>query len=173
MFRKFQCQKLQFQSLERPNFSIPATFRIPIFRNAKIYNSSVWKSQNLQFQCLKSQNSEFRCFAKSKLQNSNDSKKPKFRILMFGKRTKIQKLNIWKGQCLEFQCLENQKLEFQCFEKPKFTIPMFGKSAIYNSNVWKSQNSEFQCFAKIQNSNAWKKPKFRIPVFGKRQNSEF
>ena len=99
MIRKFQCQKLQFQSLEKPNFSIPATFRIPIFRNAKIYNSSVWKSQNLQFQCLEKVQFTIPMFGKAKIQNSNVLQKANFRIQMLG-----------KSQSLEFQRLEKDKI---------------------------------------------------------------
>ena len=42
-------------------------------------------------------------------------------------------------------------------EKPKFTIPMFEKGKVQNSNVWKRQNSQFKCL---------EKEKFRIPMFG-------
>ena len=47
---------------------------------------------------------------------------------------------------------------------PKFTIPVFGKAKIYNSNVWK---------AKIQNSDVLRKANFRIQMIRKSQSLEF
>ena len=73
-----------------------------MFGNAKIKNSSVWKSQNSQFQCLEKpkiknfidwnrQNSYFQCLEMRK-----------FRIPMFGK-AKIHDSNVWRRKRLEFQ----------------------------------------------------------------------
>ena len=39
-------KNLKFQSLEKPKF------RIVMFRKGKIWDSDVWKSQNLEYQCL-------------------------------------------------------------------------------------------------------------------------
>ena len=60
-----------------------------MFGNAKIKNSSLWKRENPEFQCLK---------------------KPKFRIPIFGK-AKIQDYTVWKSQDTEFQSLEKNKIQ--------------------------------------------------------------
>ena len=61
-------QNSQFQCLEPPKF------RIPMFGNAKIQNSIVWRSQIHNSNVWKRKSPEFQCFAE-----------PKFRIPMFGK----------------------------------------------------------------------------------------
>ena len=86
---------------------------------AKILNSNVWKYQNV----------EYRCLGIADIYNSNVSKKPKFRIPMFGKNSKFGFLMFGKRRNLEVQCLE----------KVKFKIPMTGKS----------RNLEFQCLEKL------------------------
>ena len=59
-----------------------AKFATPMFGNAKIHNSNVWKRKSPEFQFWNCQNSEFQCL-----------KKPKFTIPIFGK-AKVHSSNV-------------------------------------------------------------------------------
>ena len=105
--------------------------RIPMFGKAKIQNSSVWKSQNSEFQSLEKSRTRIPVTGKAKLHNSNVSKTENLEFQFFVKAE------------IKNSIRKSQKPEFPSLEKPKTRIPMFGKAKIQNSNVWKSRNSEF------------------------------
>ena len=68
-----------------------------MFGKAKIQNANVWKSQNIEFQCLEKPKHRISIFGKAKKQSS----KKIFRIPMFG-NDKIQNSNDWKSHDSEF-----------------------------------------------------------------------
>ena len=99
---------------------------------------------------------------------------PKLRIPTF-RKAESHNSNVWKSQKLRnSNFCQRQNSQFQCLETPKFTIPMFGKGKVQNSNfgiakipnsnVWKSQNSLFQSLGK---------PKFTAPMLEKAKIKEF
>ena len=101
-------QNLEFQCVEKLKFRMAMFRKANIYNsfkcleNVNIWNSNVWKKENLEFQCLE----------KGEIYNWNVWKRPKFRmkakfrIAMFGKRRNM-----------EFQCLEKAKILNSGFSK--------------------------------------------------------